>query len=81
MMCGKELQSEQLVELKSLLDRHSQTFSDVPKRTNVIEYVIKLKMDDHLRFLPYKVPYSVREVIRKEISNMLDISVIKRANS
>ena len=80
-MCGKELQSEQLVELKSLLDRYSQTFTDIPKRTNVIECEIKLTTDDPVRSSPHKVPYSVREVIRKEVSNMLDMSVIERANS
>ena len=76
-----QLPPERKNELFQVLQQFQNTFTDVPKRTNVIECEIKLTSDDPVRSKPYPVPHSTREIIQQEVRNMLDMGIIERSNS
>ena len=76
-----QLPPERKNELYQVLQQFQNTFTDVPKRTNVIECEIKLTSDDPVRSKLYPVPHSTREIIQQEVRNMLDIGIIERSNS
>jgi hypothetical protein len=77
---GKQLSSEELAQLRVLVDKYSGIFTDVPKKTSVIECDIHLTSQVPIKSKPYPVPQAMNKVINKEISNMLALGVIERSN-
>ena len=78
---GKQLNSEQKKQIKMILERYKDTLTDVPKRTNVIECTIRLTTDEPVKCKPYPVPHAVRNVIQKEVQDMLDMGIIEPSDS
>ena len=76
-----QLPQDRKSELYQVLQQFQNTFTDVPKRTNVIECEIKLTSDDPVRSKTYPVLHSTREIIQQEVRNMLDMGIIERSNS
>ena len=58
---NQELTPEKKTELEGILDLHHDTFTDVPKKTNVMEVNFKLTTDTPITSKPYPVPFAVRE--------------------
>jgi hypothetical protein len=64
-------------EIKDLLSRYSEVFSDLPGTTNLEECTITLKDEHPVRCKPYPVPYAHRETVKEEVKAMLEMGVIE----
>ena len=76
-----ELSSQQRAELEQLIDRYEDIFTDVPKKTHVIECDLQLTTNVPIRSKPYPVPHALRETIQKEVDDMLSLGIIEKSNS
>lgn len=68
-------------QLKELLERHNELFKPTPGRTAVVEHSIHVEDAIPIRQKPYRIPYSRRKVVEKDIQKMLDAGVVRRSNS
>ena len=75
------LSPSQKTQLLDLVNRYESIFTDVPKQTNVIECKLQLTSDNPIRSKPYPVHYAMREVMNKEIQDMLSLGIIERSTS
>ncbi|GFO35038.1 retrovirus-related pol polyprotein from transposon 297 [Plakobranchus ocellatus] len=55
--------------------------TDVPGRTNVYTYDLKLTSTTPIRKKPYPVPQALKETLREEIKAMLDAGIIEPSDS
>ena len=78
---GNHLTKSQPVEINSLINDFGDIFTDKPGTTNLVEHHIELTSDDPIRLKPYPIPYSVRESLKQDISDMLKMGVIRESNS
>ena len=63
------------VDFKSLL-------TDLPGRSiGVEDHSVPLLADVPVRLKPYPLPFSMKEVVEKEVQNMLDMGVIEKSTS
>ena len=67
--------------MRDVLHRYARVFTDVPKRTDTIECSIKLTSDTPVKSKPHRVPYEMRETMRSEIKDMLELGIIERSES
>ena len=58
---GQQLSPLQGQEVRSLVRKYKQVFTDIPGGTDIIQHRILLTSDDQARSRPYPVPYHVRE--------------------
>jgi len=58
-------------EIRDLLEKLRDVFTDVPTVTNLGDHSIQLTSLDPVRSKAYLVPYAMKEVIDKEIDSML----------
>ena len=68
-------------EIRKLLEKYKDIFSDVPGRTNLVEHEIKLTCDTPVRCKAYPTPYGLQKEIDKEIEIMLESGVIERSTA
>ena len=76
-----ELTADERSMLLKTLQQYDETLTDVPGRTDVITCDIKLTTDQTIRSRAYPDPYSVRQIIKDEVTNMLSLGVIKHSES
>ena len=76
-----QLTNSQKDDLGNIISRYSSIFTDVPKKTNVMECEIHLTTSTPIRSKPYPVPQAVRETMRNEIKNMLSLGIIEHSSS
>ena len=76
-----ELTADERTMLLKTLQQYDETLTDVPGRTDVITCDIKLTTDQPIRSRAYPVPYSVRRIIKDEVTSMLSLGVIERSES
>ena len=57
------------------MNEYADVFSDKPGSTNLVEHIILLISEDPIRLKPYPVPFSVRDTIKYEIQEMLNLNV------
>ena len=76
-----KLTDEQLQQAKDLVKEFQDIFTDIPGNTDLAEHTIKLTTDDPIRQRPYPLPFSIRETVKKEVQEMLDMGVIEHTNS
>ena len=77
---GEQLTNKQLKEAKDLVNKYSDIFSDVPKRTNLETFKVTLRSNDCVQLKPYPIPYHLREQVEKEIDDMLQMGVIEKVD-
>ncbi|KAJ8375574.1 hypothetical protein SKAU_G00061540 [Synaphobranchus kaupii] len=63
---GKQLSPHQVQELKELISRNRDVFSDQPGRTNVIAHDIITEPGKKVRLRRYRIPETRREAVRDE---------------
>ena len=73
-----ELTADERSMLLKTLQQYDETLTDVPGRTDVITCDIKLTTDQPIRTGAYPVPYSVRQIIKDEVTSMLSLGVIEQ---
>ena len=78
---GQELSSEQKQQVDSLLFQFPDVFTDIPGTTELVEHEIAVTSDQPIRSKQYPVPYALKEDIKKEIENMLQLGIIEPSNS
>ncbi|XP_038062382.1 uncharacterized protein LOC119732846 [Patiria miniata] len=67
--------------VRNLLEEYTDVFTDMPGRTHLVEYTVKLTTDAPIRSKPYPVPHAVKDTIRKEVETMMRLGVIKSSTS
>ena len=75
-----ELTEPRRLELMSLAEEFPEVFSMKPGRTGVAQHSVHVDTPP-IRQQPYRIPYSRREVVRKELDEMLKAGVIKPSKS
>lgn len=64
---GNQLSPRQKQELRELLWRNRDIFSDLPGRTSLIAHDIITEPGKVVRLRPYRIPEAKREAIRTEV--------------
>ncbi|GFS01482.1 LReO_3 protein [Elysia marginata] len=76
-----ELTDNQRKGAQKLLASFSDVLTDVPGTTNLIEHKITLTTDKVVCLKPYKLPFRSRELVEKEINEMLKLGVTEPSTS
>ena len=78
---GDNLSHEQRAEFMNLANEFQSLFTEAPGTTSLAEHHIKLTSDQPVRSRPYPVPYSMRESLKKDITDMMKMGVIRESSS
>ena len=78
---NSDLETKESDEIKRLLCRYQDVFTDVPKKTSVMTSKIFLTTDEPIHSKPYMVPQALRETIKQETEAMLKLGTIERSDS
>ncbi|XP_049511412.1 uncharacterized protein LOC125939922 [Dermacentor silvarum] len=78
---GDELMESQREELRGLLTHHKDVFSEVPGKTNLLECRLQLTTSEPINTPQYPLPFAMKEVVEKEVQDMLQLGVIERSDS
>ena len=68
-------------ELQALLNNFSSVFSDKPGRTNMAEHSIVTDQTLPVRRPPYRLPHAYKELVKKELEDMLENDIIETTSS
>ena len=77
----EKLELSQKQDVSSLLKKYQTILTDVPGRTNVVEYDIKLTSDEPIFTKQYPLPLASEVMFKKEVDDMLELDIIERSNS
>ena len=75
------LEEERREEISSLLQDFTDVLTDIPGKTDLIEYGIRLTTEEPVRSKPYPVPHAKKETIQQEVEMMLRMGVIEMSSS
>ena len=78
---GVQLSESQKVQIRELLDEFREVMSGTPGRTSKAVHNVQLTDRKPVRLAPYRLPHAYRELVRKEIDEMLEAGVIEPSNS
>ena len=78
---SKRCNEGEVRKVKQMLEEFSDVLTDLPGRTNLIEYEMKLTTTDPIRSKPYAVPHAKRDLLKQEIEKMLRMGVIEKSSS
>ena len=78
---GEQLTEDQRKKAEELVGRFEALFTDKSGSTDVVEHKIKLTSDEPIRPKPYAIPFNVRESLKSDIKDMLDMGVIRKSKS
>ena len=75
--CG----TNEVTQVKELLEEFKDVLTDVPGKTNLAEYTMKLTTSNPVQSKPYAVPHALRDPLKHEIDEMLRMGVIEKSTS
>ena len=78
---NNDMDKDQEADVKLLLKDFIDVFSDIPGTTDLVEHDIVLTSTEPIRSRPYPVPYALKNEIRKEVDNMLQMDIIQPCTS
>ncbi|GBN78877.1 Retrovirus-related Pol polyprotein from transposon 17.6 [Araneus ventricosus] len=79
---GKELSSQQKVELVHILSNYSHAFSRTPGKAKVPGHSIKVTGDCiPKRSAPYRIPVALPEEVERQIQELLEMGLIEHSDS
>ena len=78
---GDNLTDEQRAEFIDLASQFQSLFTEAPGTTSLAQHHIKRTSDQPVRSRPYPVPYSLRESLKKDITDMMTTGVIRESSS
>lgn len=78
---GEGLAEEEAAELQRILTKYQDVFSEMPGKTNLLECPLRLTTPDPICTPQYPLPLAMKEVVEKEVRDMLKLGVIERSNS
>ena len=76
-----QLRSKQKRDIIIVLNDFADILTDVPKKSKVMEIDIRPTTDVPVTSKPYPVPYAVREAMKSEVQDMINLGVIERCSS
>jgi len=76
-----DLSQRQKDEIWVLLREYQDIFSNIPGKTDVIEHQIVLTDSNPVRARIYPVPYSLRNAVKEELSEMVKLGIVEPSNS
>ena len=78
---NQNLNTEEKEQVLSLVQEFSETFSDKPGRTTLLDHDIKLTTDTPVRVKQYPLPFSMLETVGDEVRSMIDLGIVERSDS
>ena len=81
MATGDNLTDEQRAEFIDLVSQFQSLFTEAPGTTSLAQHHIKLTSDQPVRSSPHPVPYSLRESLKRDITDMMTMGVIRESSS
>ena len=81
MKLGLGLTKSQEENVLQVLGAYDSVFTDVLGKSNVIQHQITLTDSTPIRSKPYHFPYAIRENLKTEIQQMLDLGIIRTSAS
>ena len=78
---GDNLTHEQRAEFVDLANEFESLFTEAPGTTSLAQHHIKFTSNQPVRSRPYPVPYSLRESLKKDITDMMKTGVIRESSS
>ena len=78
---GTELSPAQGQDLKELIGRSRDVFSERPGQTHAITHDIDTKPGVVIRQRPYRIPEARRKAVQEEVKKMLQLGVIEESHS
>ena len=78
---GFGLTKSQKENIWQVLGAYDSVFTDVPGKSNVIQHQITLTDSTSIRSKPYPLPYAIKENLKIEIQEMLDLGIIRTSAS
>ena len=78
---GEDLSPRQRQEVRELLGRYNDRFSELPGHTTVLRHDIITEPGKVVRQRPYRVPEARRQAIKEEVEKMLRLGVIEESHS
>ena len=76
-----ELSEGQVSELNNLVEEFSDIFTDIPGRTDLGSHDVELTSTEPVRSENYPIPFATKDVIDKEVNEMLKLGVIEPSRS
>ena len=78
---GDNLSHEQRAEFMDFANQFQSLFTEAPGTTSLAQHHINLTSDQPVRSRPYPVPYSLRESLKKDITDVMKMGVIRESSS
>ena len=78
---GEDLSPSQRQDVRELLGRFQDRFSDLPGRTTVLRHDVITEPGKVVRQRPYRIPEARRAAIKEEVEKMLRLGVIEESHS
>ncbi|KFM69716.1 Retrovirus-related Pol polyprotein from transposon 17.6, partial [Stegodyphus mimosarum] len=75
------LEPTQRDQLQRLLNKYSQSFSNEPGMTDLVEHDIEVISNKPVRSKPYRMSHRQNEILKREIQRMLDLKIIEVGES
>ena len=76
-----DLTEKQVSELNKLTEEYSDIFTDIPGRTDQGSHDVELTSTEPVRSENYPIPFATKDVIDKEVNEMLKLGVIEPSKS
>ena len=78
---GDNLSHEQRAEFMDFANQFQSLFTEAPGTTSLAQHHINLTSDQPVRSRPYPVPHSLRESLKKDITDVMKMGVIRESSS
>lgn len=78
---GSNLDEAQRDDMCNLLEEFRDIFSEVPGKTNLLECRLELTTTKPISTSQYPLPFAMKEIVEKEVQDMLKLGVIERSHS
>ncbi|XP_041355427.1 uncharacterized protein LOC121373051 [Gigantopelta aegis] len=78
---SRDLDVKQTQDMKSVLRKYDDVLSDKPGRTDLETFKLELTSEEPVRLKPYPIPFSLTNVVKEEVDQMLEMDVIEKTNS
>lgn len=76
-----QLTQQQRQQVAELLQEEAEVLTTLPGHTSIEEHTIELTTDEPVRAKSYPIPYTQREVIAKEVEEMMKMKIIRPSKS
>ena len=76
-----KLSARQRKDVEGLVFQYRDVFADKPGMTKLTEHKIEMVTDEPVRVKPYPIPYNLREELKQDIEQMMDMGVIRKSDS